>query len=376
MAWSWWALPGVLVFAAGWIAAVVVLRTAPRRAINRRIAVVLALEGTFMGCAAGLLFLFESQAVSRAFAIAGTAAMLALPFQYLAFLGASLETPLVRPFRSGRAFLILTLISAAAAALVVVSPGSFLQPMYDPGWATWNAQYEPGGEIGARIHGLASLFGLVAALSAWSRTRPGSAARSRAKWFAIAFGVRDAFVGAVQVLYPVLRPIEFWGDVIYNPVSGVVYLVYVMLLAYGILRTQLFDIDLRIRLALTQSTLGAIVAAIFLVVSELLESFVAVEGRVAGLLAALAIVALLRPAQSLARRFANRLMPSVQDSPEYLGTRKLDVYRAALEGAIQDGSISPRERDILTRLRQQLELSAAEADAAEAELLRAMPPTP
>ncbi len=40
--------------------------------------------------------------------------------------------------------------------------------------------------------------------------------------------------------------------------------------------------------------------------------------------------------------------------------RKLEVYRAALEGALQDGVVTEREQQILARLRRELEISETE----------------
>jgi hypothetical protein len=48
LAFSWWGVPGVLALVAGVTAAVLALRTAPNRSINRRLAVVLTLDGLFL----------------------------------------------------------------------------------------------------------------------------------------------------------------------------------------------------------------------------------------------------------------------------------------------------------------------------------------
>lgn len=376
MTWTWWAVPGTLVFLVSWVAAAVALRTAPDRSLNRRLAVLLGLEGVFAAGAFGLLFLFERPAPVTALATAGTAAMVALPFQYLSFLGVSLETPLVAPFRSRAAFWLLGLASLAAASAVLLAPGTFITELYPPGWAPWNFQFHEPGQRGAQLHGLAYLFGLVAAVSAWFRAPPGSAARNRAKWFAIAFGVRDASVGLFQILYPVVRPLPFWGDFIYNPGQAIVYLAYVSLLTYAVLRMQLFDIDLKLRFAIQHSTVGAMIAGAFLIGSEVLERFVPVEGTILGVGAALLIVVALRPVQGFAERLAGGIMPGVEDTAAYLEARKLEVYRAAVEGAIQDGRVTDAERAILDRLRQQLAIAPDDADALERRLTGEPAPTP
>lgn len=365
MRWTWWAVPGTIVFLVSWVAAAVALRTAPNRSLNRRLAVLLFLEGVFAAGAFGLLFFFERPGPVSGLAAAGTAAMVALPFQYLSFLAVSLETPLVAPFRLRIALWILGFASLAAALLVLLAPGTFITDLYSPGWAPWNFQFREWGQRGAQLHGLAYLFGLVAAISAWFLAPAGSVARNRALWFAIAFGLRDAYVGLFQFLYPLVRPLPFWGDFIYNPGQGIAYLAYVCLLTYGVLRTQLFDIDLKIRFAIQHSTVVAMIGGAFLVGSEVLELFLPIEGTILGLAAALVIVVALRPVQRFAERLAGEIMPGVEDTPAYFEARKLEVYRAAVEGAVHDGRITEAERRILDRLREQLAIPPEVAAALE-----------
>ena len=94
-----------------------------------------------------------------------------------------------------------------------------------------------------------------------------------------------------------------------------------------------------------------------------------VQSTILGLLTAGVIVLLLRPVQRMAETFTNGIMRGVRDTPDYVESRKHQVYQAALEGAIEDGTISERERDILRRLREQLELPAAVAEELEAKML-------
>lgn len=368
LAWTWWGVPGTLAFVVAWSAAVLVFRTTPTRSLNRRLTVVLALEGLFVGCNFGLLFFLESPRLVSALTVLGTASMAALPLQYVGFLGAALRIRLVAPFRSGRAILVLSALSTVAAGTVIVAGDRFVTGLYHPGWATWNFQLTDLGIWALRMHGLASVFGLVAAIVAYRRAGAGTAERTRAKWFAIAFGMRDLFVALVQFLYPVLRPIPFWGDFVYNPLNGLVYLAYFALLAYGVLLTQLFDIELKVRFAIEQSTVGAAVAGAFFVGSEILERFVPVQSTILGVLSALAIVTLLRPLQRGAERLSGRLMRGVEATPDYLDRRKLMVYEGALAGALEDGVITNKERAILRNLREQLEIDEDDAAAIERNL--------
>lgn len=367
LTWTPWVIAPILALIAAWTAAVVVLRTAPERSLNRRLAFVLFLEGVWFG--AGFFFAVEDQAVFLWMATVALVAMAALPFQYLSFLGVSLSTRLVKPFRSRIAFALLALASAAAGLWVIVSPSSFTGELYSPDWATWNFQFSPAGQRLVQVVGIASLFGLVAALATYVRAGAGTAARSRAKWFMIAFGVRDLFNAAVWTFYPVLRPIPFWGDFVANQGGSIVTVVYVALIAYGVLHVQLFDIDLKLKFAIRQGTVGAVIAVGFFTGSELLETVIPVEGTILGLLLAGAIVLLLSPLQRFAEGVADRLMPGVQETPTYVEGRKHEVYRATLEGALEDGAITERERAILDRLREQLGISRGEAEGFEREFL-------
>lgn len=367
LTWTPWALPGLLTGILAWAGAIVVLRTAPHRRLNRRLASLLVLEGLWMG--GSLFYMVEDPVAAYAAGALAVAAMTALPFQYLSFLSTSLRTPLVAPFRSRAAFLLLMLASTGAAVWVLLSPSSFITELYSPEWATWNFRFQSLGQRAAQLHGAAALFGLAAALHAYLRTRADSAARTRAKWFAIAFGIRDVYAGIANLLYPILRDVPFWGDFVYNAGQTSIYLVYVVLLAYGVLHSQMFDIDLKVKFALEQSTVGAFFAAAFFTGDFLLQKIIPVEGTVLGFLAAAAITVVLRPIQRFAEGFAGRVMDEVEETPKYLRARKRTVYRAALEGAVEDGVISEKERDILSRLRRELAIPAEIGERLEDEVV-------
>ncbi len=374
LAWTPWAVPGILAGSLAWAAGFVLLRTDPARSLNRRLASVLALEGTWLG--GSVFFLVESPAAFRVVAGIATAALGAIPFQYLSFLGAALDTRLVQPFRSRVALVVLGTASVAVAAWVILSPSTFIGPLYRPAWATWNFEFRPPGVRLVQLQAVASLFGLAASLIAYVRATPGTAARSRARWFALAFGLRDLFNVVVWTLYPAIRRISFWGDFLANIGPALVSILYVALLAYGVLRFQLFDLDLKLKFALQQGTVGAVIATAFFAGSELLESVVPVHGTLLGLAAAGIIVLLVRPLQRLAERFADRVMGGISSRPGYLEDRKHEVYRAALEGALEDGAVSERERGILARVREQLSIPVATAERLEREVIALLPATP
>jgi uncharacterized membrane protein YebE (DUF533 family) len=145
-------------------------------------------------------------------------------------------------------------------------------------------------------------------------------------------------------------------------------LLAVPLIAYGILRAQLFDIDLRIRWTIKQSTLATVVVTIIFLLSEGADRFLSAElGDFAGLLAAAVVVFFLTPLQRFAESIASAAMPNTQNTPEYVAHRKMQVYEAALADARQQGGISDKERALLNHLRESLGLSPADADALERE---------
>jgi hypothetical protein len=316
LVWTWWGVPGTFGFVAAWCCAIVALRTAPKRELNRRLSLILLLEGTFSAGLIGVLFFFENQAIVTAIVTVGMAALFALPFQYLAFLAIALDSPLVVPFRTPVAKNVLNALSVGVATFVFARPELFFSDLYSPGWAPWNFQFVQIGQWAAQFQGIVYLFGLVAALSAFFRTEKGSVARNRAMWFAIAFGFRDIYAGVVQLLYPVIRPVPFWGDFIYNPGQALVFSTYTLLLAYAVLRSQLFDIDLKVKFVLRQSTVVAMIAGGFIVASEVLESLVPVSGTILNIAVAVAILIALRPIHRFALRLTDGLMSDVQNTPE------------------------------------------------------------
>lgn len=368
MIWNWWGVPGAFVCALALTFAVAALRVKPQRRVNRLLAIVLVLEGLYTAGNFGFVFFVTGPGWARGFSLLGALGMATLPLEYLAFLGEALRTPLVRPLRSRPGKWIIHLAAITAAGAVLLVPGAFITPVFQPAWAPWNFTYTGIGPRTVQFHGLVSLFGLIVSIHAFVLSPVGSTARGRAKWFIVAFGIRDAFIAFIQILMPVIRPLPFWGDLVYNPIQGMVYALYVPLLAYSVLRHQLLDIDLKVRFALTQGTAGAVIAATFLVVSEGLESVVPVDGLVAAIVLAVVIAAVLRPAQKMAERFANRVMPGVRAEADYFKERRLTMFRDALEAAFDDGEITQREEAILERLRVQFGISRDEEQSLRREV--------
>ena len=143
-------------------------------------------------------------------------------------------------------------------------------------------------------------------------------------------------------------------------------MVAIPLIGYGILRTHLFDIDLKIRRTIKQSTLAGIIVTIVFVLSEGADRLLSSElGSLAGLGAAAIVVFFLAPLQRFAERVASAAMPNTENTPEYAAFRKMQVYEEAVSEAHYEGGISLKERALLVRLRDSLGITESDAAAIE-----------
>lgn len=143
----------------------------------------------------------------------------------------------------------------------------------------------------------------------------------------------------------------------------------VVIVAYVIARYRLFDIDLKVKRGVKGTTIAAAFFAIFFIVSESATAFFSGSiGTYLGIAAAGLLVFALAPLQRLAERLANHAVPHATGSPDYVAWRKLQVYHAALDGAMQDGEVTVKERAILARLRRELGIADADAEALERDL--------
>ncbi len=295
----------------------------------------------------------------------GDAAMLAI---YPPFFALALQTKLTRPFARKRIRIAVAVTSVALFLGTVASA------------AIWDSP------VGALFLYLAMMlmfgFGLVASIHAW-RTAKRGMARERAGIFALAFGLRDLGWGLSYAIsawlmwtQPELTAVTVMTDISWlgKFVYALGTLLAVPLIAYGILRTQLFDFDLHIKWTIKQSTIATIFVTLIFLISEGADRFLSAElGNFAGLLAAAVVVFFLAPLQRFAEGVASVAMPNTQNTLEYAAHRKMQVYEAAVAEAVPDGNISDRERALLNSLRESLGISAADADALEGELMKRLP---
>jgi len=361
---------GALAVLLCWTLAVVLLWAGMPGSVARRLAVLLILEGVPLGSSdAGVSYWLASpeefyaqnawiNTVGLFVHTFGDVGMLAL---YPPFLAAALQTRLTRPFGDKRVQVGLGVAAVILYIAVQTTPMEFGVALL---YICMAANF---------------LFALVASLHAWYIST--GTARPRALVFALAFGFRDicwTFVysvalwwvwsGSMLELSP-YDPLPMWHTAFY--ISGT--LVAVPLIAYGILRTQLFDIDLRIKWTIKQSTVAAAILAVVFFVSEGASQFLSQElGNIVGLLAAAVVMFFLAPLQRFAERVASAAMPNTENTPQYKAFRKMQVYEAAASEAQQGGGISDKERALLIRLRESLGILEADAKAIEQGLQTAV----
>lgn len=344
-----------------------VLFSRPDRAQNRRLAMVLFFDGLAFGMGPGLLYFMTEVRWAVAAQSLFYVSILVVPWLYLRLV-ATLDTPLARPFRNRPMDAILIVASILAPLLYFADRSQWNVEMTSTWYSRWEAVLGPAWLFASLFQGAVSLFALLAAVSAFRRaTTP--AARQRAKAFAIAFGTRDAIVFTLFFILPFVFPLPpsgRWTDMLYLQGGPFNTLLFVTLIGYGVLKTQLFDIDLKVKAGVRRAAVAAVFVVVFFVASEAVERVASARlGTVAGLAAAGLLAFALTPLQRVADRVADAAMPAVRATPDYLQERKHAVYAAALEGARQDGVVTERERAILERLRRELGLTVQEAAGVE-----------
>ncbi|MGQ0536554.1 MAG: hypothetical protein ACT4PT_10830 [Methanobacteriota archaeon] len=391
LVWNPWALPGILVGLLAMGLAWVVYITRPDRFQNRVLAVLLFVMGANSGGPDGIRFLLADphdaygMLLVRAIAFGGYFATAPLFYS-------TLSTPLSAPLRP-RGVRAAIVAGAVLYTLFILARPSDLWARMErlSAFDVW-----VGKDAGplwlptVLVAIVVFLYGIPVALDALRRAR-GPLERRQMKAVAAAFVTLNALNGGLLATYALLFPrgdsvlesyfpyLNFGG-----PIAAV--LLFVSLLSYGILKAQIFDIDVKIRWTVRQSTVAAAFIAVFFVVSEVAKDALSAEaGPVVGILAAGALVFALAPLQRAAERVAVAAVPA-EGAPVAVGrgrpaahggppTANRDAYRAAVEMALADGVVTRAEERSLAKLAQALGLGPEDALEVreEAERVRGLP---
>lgn len=345
--------------------AVVVLATSPGRPANRRLAAVF-----FLHAVAIAIWVLAPLLPPRAAVAAGTTStwcLLVVPVLYL-WLLSTLDAPLARALRSpaGKAALVILLVVFIGP--LYVARDTFLTSATVPWFGGGQVTQTPRPLL-LLLQGGVVLYALALAITiqAYRRAAPGTPAKSRAFWFMLAFGVHDLYFGyRLAVLIPNLAggtaippgwvaPTIQYG----RPLS---LILWVLLLSYGMLRHQLFDLEVRIRQGAVRAALVALLVGVFFVASAILGQVVESRGGELVALGVVLVAALMvAPLHKAADRLLDRLLPGPTEAE--LDARRLQVFGAALaEVAAVDGAVPPRESRRLDALQRRLGIGARDRE--------------
>jgi hypothetical protein len=191
--------------------------------------------------------------------------------------------------------------------------------------------------------------------------RTSHAERRRESWLLVGFG----FLAVVSGYFdPIAR--HFWPD--YPGTLWLWRISGVSLIFYAILRYQLFDLNVRIRIGVRYGTLATIFFFVFFTVQELVKDvWGQAFGYFTGLLLAGALIFLFTPLQGYIEKFSHRLVPA-STSETYERYRAMEIYRAALEGALADRVVNSTELATLKNLRATLGITDTDHQLLERDI--------
>lgn len=363
-------IPGVLIGVIDLFFATFVFLARPDRRQNRFLALMLLCSAPIIGGGYGLRMMFDDPATSWGLYAMGFAAILVWGWAYLNFLG-TLDSPFQRFLNSKQVRLAYTALLFYFAWLYFFDPLSTvaLRPIGGTAGFSPIEGPTPITTLGYSFFFGIWLLGLAVAITAYTRAKA-SGARAQMKWYLLAFACQDALLfGRLAYLVFVEQDslLALQISIVGLAMAGFLLDLF---LVYGIFKTQLFDIDLKLKWGIKQSTVAAAFFAVFFIVSEGAQQlFQSSFGPLIGLVAAGALVFVLAPLQRVAEGVASAAMPAVKYTEEYVNYRKVEVYRATVEEIVVDRTITEKERSILDRLREKLELGSDVAQAIERDAL-------
>jgi hypothetical protein len=327
----------------------------PQARVNRRLGAMLGAQAMGLGAGWSLGMMATDPVVATFWITLGWIGFAAFVPFYLLFL-ATLKTPLVRPLTTRWGTGVLWALAVAVPALVLAQRDWFFYDLIPrPGHATFVQAAGTVGMLFPVVYVLPpAIYGLLAAIHQWWTADEGSLSRQQALAYALAFGWRDASWFVLLAVLPALvgaNPID--SDLISTLIYGGSELGFMLLIVYGVLSTQLFDIDVKARFVITQSTFAAFAGGLFFLIGEATERLVSFDGLPALLWAAIIALAF-RPLQRLSRRFAARTLPIA--TPEEEVARRRELYDVAVASFAADGEITARDAAVLERMRERLRL--------------------
>ena len=192
-------------------------------------------------------------------------------------------------------------------------------------------------------------------------------ARGRAIAFVCAFGFRDLAWATVY-----LSVVTGWVDkapMLIDQLYIGPTLIYIPIMAYGILSLQMLDIEIRLKSTIKNSVLAGMFLAMFYLISEGANELLSDQlGGIIGFAASAMLTLFLTPLHKWADRFSSKLVSADIDEAGYSDARSLQMYNAAVEETLAYGEMGKSQIALLDRLRDSLNVSKDDADRLERSL--------
>jgi len=160
-----------------------------------------------------------------------------------------------------------------------------------------------------------------------------------------------------------------------HALRGVWHAFSALLITYAFIRGRFLGIDVKVRFAISKSTIAAVFIAVFFVASEAAQQFFGdrFQSGYLGILAAGALVFAIAPLSRVADRLAEKAVP-ITGASAASGTspRSADTYRRAVRLALKDRKLTTDEEVELAQVAHDLGLSAPDATRIRHEVEHAL----
>jgi hypothetical protein len=144
-----------------------------------------------------------------------------------------------------------------------------------------------------------------------------------------------------------------------------------IILAITVLRFRLLGVEAVIKKGIVFSLLSFIIVCLFIILGETLEFFfqgVSILGlQIPGILSAVIIALLILPLQGRLEKIINKIFPKRED--KHIRQIRLDTYRTAVKEALADEVVTDKEKKLLERLRESLDISKEDDEIIRDEVL-------
>jgi hypothetical protein len=337
-------------------------RDAEDRALNLKIALVIALEGLAVGAVEGLQLLAPTEANASIFKVLGVSAYFALiaAYPWLVF---SLDVPFRRFFQSRLVGAALVVAFLGLEIPLLLWPTLYMSGSFLRVDGSYYAVNNPGFHLLITLTGI-GLTGLLVLLGrAYARAPPGSASRATLRGMFWTFVVRDVlWILYFLFLWP-SRQDGFEARTLW--IAPLITATFGLVLTYWALEGSILDFRRFLSSASVRSLVFGAYLLVFLVTQQVVQAFFAQAlGFVAGAVATGLMLFAFRPIERFADRMASRTIGPADDVT-YLDRRKHDFYERAYATAYRELPIPPRRLARLDGFRKRLGLSAEEALAIE-----------